>query len=395
LPRSEGLPAHKVVIVGGGAAGVAVASALAERRIPMLWFAGRGQLGAARLPASTITEYRRNTAHAWSHFLGPEIGIDQLVQDASPKNRTRRFHAETAEYESRLRMQPGNFVLKGTLVQGGLTNFWGAEVNVFDPTDMALPDDVWSELRRSYSRVASSTAIMGAPDSAVLAGYPDLISQPALPIPATAQQILDRLASHASGTETPAVHLRRSWLAVRTAASGMGGSCTLCHGCLWGCKEGAIHSAGDQVGRLVATSLIQVETQALVEQIRRSADGFRLTVRSTENAEPSEIRADCVFLAAGTPSSTRLALDCAGLHEQWFPFGHTFGFAFVVLMPAFWAGRLLIPATAWRCCRGSSTIPQGRSGWAERSIRRKGCLMRSSCGSSPSLDPGQSRCGRI
>lgn len=60
-----------------------------------------------------------------------------------------------------------------------------------------------------------------------------------------------------------------------------------------------------------------------------------LTFVSSDNSTRKQIRADKVFLAAGAPVSTRLALDCAGVYDQWFHFGHTLAFAFAVLLPRF------------------------------------------------------------
>jgi hypothetical protein len=87
------------------------------------------------------------------------------------------------------------------------------------------------------------------------------------------------------------------------------------------------------VDRLSSLHGVKVEAGWFVERLRRSEGGFALSLHSAEGGTSRQIRAGRVFLATGAPVSTRLALDCAGLYDRWFAFGHTFSFAFAVLLP--------------------------------------------------------------
>jgi GMC oxidoreductase len=326
---------HEIAVIGGGAAGTSVVNVLVEREMPLVWFPGDRKPTWFGVPGTTVTAYRRTSRNIWPTLVGDGIAIDDLLSPSSPKNRTRGFRVDTAGYGTALKLRPENFVLRGTLAHGGLTNFWGAEVNFFDASDMELPNDIWRELHCSYARIAARVPISGYAEAGLEASeFPELVSQPPLPIPPPAQHLLD-VFGKTSTRGLDGLRLRRSWLAVRTAPSATGGSCTLCNGCLWGCKEGAIYSASHTVDRLSASPGVKFEAGWIIERIDRAQDGFVLTARSNDGISSRKIGARRVFLAAGAPSSTRLALGCAGLYDQWFFFGHTFGFAFAVVMPRF------------------------------------------------------------
>jgi hypothetical protein len=332
----EGIPHHRVAVVGGGAAAIAAVRALVETDTPLVWFCGGVPPTPFDLNFPNISVFRQSQPNAWHDLVGGSIEVDELVQPTSPKTRVKRFRIDTAGFAKFAKLIANGFHLVGTMVQGGLTNFWGAEIQLFDEVDMPLPDEVWRELRFSYHRIADLVPMSGSPN-----GEPNtfegigLISQPPMPVSASVRRILDLcesgLAPGASGYTT----IRPSLLAVRTAGSSDGGVCTLCGGCLWGCKEGAIFSAAHKIGPLSANGCVQFDPGWFVEQIHRSNDHFLLTLRAQESEATKTVRVDRVLLAAGAPVSTRLAFDCAGLYDEWFQFGHTFGFAFAVLIPRF------------------------------------------------------------
>jgi hypothetical protein len=326
----------RVAVVGGGAAAIAAVSALVETETPLLWFCGGSAPTPFDLNFTNISVFRQTHANAWQDLVGDGIEIKELVQPTSPKNRIKRFRADTAGYASSSKLIANDFHLIGTLVQGGLTNFWGAEIQLFDEADMPLPDEAWRELRLSYRRIADLVPISGVLNHGQNAlDWSGLVSHPPMPLPASVRRILAFCESAPTQGECAYTAVRPSLLAVRTARSFDGGACTLCGGCLWGCKEGAIFSAAHKMGSLSANRRVQFDPGWFVEQIRRHNHGFLLTLRAPESQTMKTVRVDRVLLAAGAPVSTRLAFDCAGLYDEWFHFGHTFGFAFAMLVPRF------------------------------------------------------------
>lgn len=330
---SEDFSDDATVVVGGGAAAAAIARVLVERGVPFVWLAGQARPTSFSPRFETMSTFRQRETNLWQELLGDDVALAELLQPSSPKNRVRRFRVDTNGYEHNARLESTQFILKGTLTQGGLTNFWGAEIHVFDEADIAMPDEVWLDLRRSYRRVAAAIPITGIAESKLRApNFAGLISQAPLPLPKVAQRIL---AHYEPGSQpAPAsVRIRQSWLAIRTTPSSLGGSCTRCNGCLWGCKEDAIYSAIHDIDRLSRQDSVKFEPGWIVESIQQSKGGFILSLCAQRSETVRQIRARRVFLAAGAPVSTRLALGCANLYDEWFPFGHTCGFVFAVVVP--------------------------------------------------------------
>lgn len=216
---------HRVALVGGGAAATAAARVLIESNIPFGWFCGGGPPTSFNPIFSNISDFRQTHGGVWNELVGDDLAVDELLQSTSPKNRTHRFRADTAGYTRISALEANGFYLRGALVQGGLTNFWGAEVQLFDETDMPLRADVWRQLQLSYRRIAAWLPITGAPTHVGNGpeGY-QLVSQPMMPHPRAAQHILAACKKERpKGNQSDRVNIRPSLLAVRTVGSAGGG----------------------------------------------------------------------------------------------------------------------------------------------------------------------------
>lgn len=341
---------REVVVIGSGPAGVAAAWPLvrAGHAVRMLEAGGRS---AASAPWA-LADRRAGGQSGIDALLGPELRGLAASADVSPKLRLAADPDGVGSYVRDLGLDAEGATIVGLNVTGGLSTVWGAVSPTFSDADMAgWPIDA-AALAPSYREVAARVGLSGSTDDDLASFHGDgLPVQPALPLSPNAAALLARYRG------SDAFRLGRPRLAVLSQALGDRAACDLDGRCMWGCARRSIYSAADEIPRLEATGLFTLETASEVRRIDRRTDGnLALVFRPDGGREP--LQATQVVLAAGAPSSARLALASLGRTDIR-PLALTPAFTFALLRPQALGEGL--PRRSFGLAQLSFRVPVGSS----------------------------------
>jgi choline dehydrogenase-like flavoprotein len=186
---------------------------------------------------------------------------------------------------------------------GGLASFWGLSSLPFDDADF----DDWpisaQEMRPHYRAVAND---MGLASTSVNSRNfaAELVNRPPPPIALAARRLMSALRA-----ETPVqcgvyrVSAVDAVLALETRAD-HGNYCTGCGECMIGCYRGAMFSPRDCFAKWEATGRI---TRVCGRALRVEPNLGEVDVLRSDGAR-TQLRADLVFVCAGTIASAEIAL---------------------------------------------------------------------------------------
>ncbi|ANL36389.1 MULTISPECIES: FAD-dependent oxidoreductase [Rhizobium] len=309
-------PDADFIIVGSGPAGVSAAFPLiaAGRRVLML---------DAGNDAGWEDESRT------ARVLGSNLESLRADDGSSPKLQTPVARGILERFRRESGIIGDGFTPVASLVRGGLSNIWGAQISYLDAGDVAgWPIDI-ELLQRSYERVSQRIGISTNAD--LIAGAN---SGSVLPLGATAAHILRRheIAKPADGSFRlfPAVN------AILSKARPGRAACDLRGDCLYGCPSGAIYNSRQDLLALQKSPHFR-----LLDNMR--AISLKSNVGWTiGTADGSSFSAPRIILAAGVLGTAALLADLLPIGGEGLRLLNSPTLAIPLLSPA----RLLRSATA-------------------------------------------------
>lgn len=311
------------VIIGSGPAGVSAAWPLVEKGHEVLMLDAGVQTspaGATRRP--DLSRLRQGYPNAWRELLHDDLSALKRMEGQSPKLRTGAGRFSVPEYFDRNCIHTKNFRSIGALSNGGLSNLWGAVVGAFTPDEFATPGASFTQMQRSYKRVAARIGISGVTDddmADVLGdGYP--IQSP-LPLSTTATALLNAYGkdNRRKTQRDYEFRLGRVRNAVLSKDSGQRLGCYQCKACMWGCPGGAIYNSAQEIPALRRHANFRFQGSTLVQKIARVENNFEISFTMDDGETTQTIMAHRVILAAGALASTKIALEALNRFDQDIP----------------------------------------------------------------------------
>lgn len=288
-----------VAVVGSGPAGISAAWPLVEAGLDVLMVDGAEHAALPTPFAGTIGGLRADPAQ-WRHRFGDDLSGSAPEPDVSPKFATPLARALTGGYHPALGLATQGFWAAGSLSQGGLSNVWGAVAETFDDADLAAYPIGAADLAPSYQAVMARIGVSDQPP----------------PIPegerfrSPVQEILRRqarLGGQADFTLKPARN------AILDAPRDGREACNQCGLCLWGCGRRSIYNSAYELPALQQFPNFTYAQHTRVLALSDASGSPTLEVE--QNGARLMLSARCVVLAAGTISTTALALDRLGLAD--------------------------------------------------------------------------------
>ncbi|ANL67867.1 choline dehydrogenase-related protein (plasmid) [Rhizobium phaseoli] len=309
-------PDADFIIVGSGPAGVSAAFPLiaAGRRVLML---------DAGNDAGSEEESRS------ARVLGNNLESLRADDGSSPKLQTPVARGILERFRRESGITGDGFTPVASLVRGGLSNIWGAQISYLDAEDIAAwPIDI-DLLQRSYERVSQR---IGTSTNADLTAGAN--SGPVLPLGAAAAHVLHRheIAKPADGSFRlfPAVN------AILSEARPGRAACDLRGDCLYGCPSGAIYNSRQDLLALQKSPHFRLLDNMRAISLTSNA-GWTIGT-----ADGSSFCAPRIVLAAGVLGTAALLADLLPIGGEGLRLLNSPTLAIPLLSPA----RLLRSATA-------------------------------------------------
>ena len=299
-------PEAQVIVVGSGPAGVSVATPLVEAGLRVVLVDGGRPASKPPLSEPYLSARFADKAQ-WKWSLGEDYYKLRHLDTLSPKMRV-PAHAQAFEQflQANSIKCPGQFVAIGSVARGGLSNAWGCGVARLSREELsAFPVDAHA-MEVSYATVAKRVGLSGACDDD-LADYFGLDAWADPPIEADPLQnhLLTRYSRLKRGA-AGSVQLGRSRVAALSRPRNGRSACDLSGNCLWGCAQGALYSAEQDLRALLSYPNFVYRPGFIVERVGWR-DGLRC-IDGRDHGGPASLTAHKVLLGAGTLATTRLAL---------------------------------------------------------------------------------------
>jgi choline dehydrogenase-like flavoprotein len=214
----------------------------------------------------------------------------------------KRVHGSDFPYRGAGQVETSNVSAYRSGAHGGLGNVWGAAVLPFTERDTSDWDVPRTELDAAMRRVFDYLPLSGAIDDLVDRFPVHARSIGSMPAHEQTQRLLDRLGRRRDELAGRGVIAGRARLAVRAP------DCIGCGQCLFGCPKDAIftpqHVTADLARRPGWVVRHVVDRPGWVD--------VHLDQRRSAPDAPTVVRAERVFLAAGTIETTRILLRSSG-----------------------------------------------------------------------------------
>ena len=324
----------ETLVIGTGAAGVSVASRLAEAGRPVTLIDPGLPVAPPPLPHRPYLQARREDPEQWRWLLDRATPPGQL-SDTSPKFRAPTLAHVFADFPEAQGIATQGFTLLGSLASGGLTAAWGAGASSFSNAEMAGWPVSHDELAPHYRAVARRVGISGAQfdDLTEHTGL-DADGLPGVPLDELGQSLERRWSKARAKLMPQGFHLGRARLAVLTEDRGERQACAGLGLCLWGCPRGSIWSAAQDLARLRRHQAVTHRPGLLAERLLQSGEGWEVAVLDRATNARHVLRARRVVLAAGAIGSARLAMTLSQGPVR-LPLHSTPTAAFALLLPRF------------------------------------------------------------
>jgi choline dehydrogenase-like flavoprotein len=316
--------ADAVIVVGSGPAGVAAASALAERGIAVTVLdAGREIPAPARELIAPLADHEprewpvdaadalRAATHAatrgQAERSGESAGVDAVNRTVKPVFGSLFPYAID---DATLPLAADDAVsIYPSLQRGGLSLAWGAAILPFAQDDLAGWPIALGDLEEHYRAVLRYLPLTGARDT-LAERYP-LYADEVGDVEQTPQMSafladLSRSAGRLQAAGTVAGRARLALWADRCRRVGL---------CLHGCPYGAIWSSAQRLDELVAAGRVSYESGVVVERFEEAGGRLTLHVRGADGQRRESRDAARVLIACGPLASTRILLGSTGRRE--------------------------------------------------------------------------------
>ncbi len=302
-------PTCDVLVIGSGPAGVSATFPLVAAGLRVTMVDG-GALPGVALPHGEFLAERAGDARQSDWMLGPQFeALHHTALALSPKLRVPTLDYVFRGFASANRIEAAGFTPIGSLAAGGLSNAWGCGVARFDAADLGRFPFAPGELETSFEAVARRMGLSGAGADDLRAHFGvDDWADPAVEPDALHRALLDRYAMRRARLLGAGFALGRARVAVLTRARGPArAACSRAGFCLWGCAEGAMYAAGQDLATLGAGPGFTYRPGHVVSHLASDGDGWTM-----DDGAGLPLRARAVVLAAGTLATTAIALRTLG-----------------------------------------------------------------------------------
>ncbi len=330
---------QSVTIIGSGPAGTSAAFPLVEAGINVKMIeAGSVSNTPEYASIPTLCAFRSGFVRTPEYVQKINLrALDESFSSFSPKLRGVSELKKFSNYLSHNSIKTNCFKAIGILDPGGLSNFWGAVVDIFDDEDLACPVLRSKDLLPSYISVAHRIGISGIlerPKS--FNEWAKIPLMAPIPLSPIAQYLHDQYQNH--GPEK--LSLSGVQNAILTEDKESRSACDLGGTCHWGCQRKSIYNSRYDVDRLLQHDNFILHDNTLVTEISCKGTGYELELMIEGNNEPDIITATTVILAAGTIPTSKMVLKLQERYDQSIPLQTTPSFSFALWVPRKFGTRL-------------------------------------------------------
>jgi choline dehydrogenase-like flavoprotein len=203
------------------------------------------------------------------------------------------------------------------LRRGGLSNVWGASCYPLRKEDASAWPISSEDLVPHYARTAELLGLVQGDDDLARAYplYGTRAGAAARNPDSPAEFVLAHWEARRSALARQGFAAGRTRLAVRPEGA-EGDACRRCGLCFYGCSFGAIYSARRTLAQLGGQPGFRYRPGLLILDFREQDGAVHLRARRQATGAIESEAYDALFLAAGTLSSLRIAVDSLGLYHQ-------------------------------------------------------------------------------
>ncbi|MGH8550925.1 MAG: GMC oxidoreductase [Methylococcales bacterium] len=294
------------IVVGSGPAGVACASALLDRGLPVLMLdaaldleveAARHVKALASTACSSWPEESVSVLTSRRRAISGDVPLKYVFGSDYP------YRVPTGAVDI---AQHGARALRSYAV-GGLSQAWGATILPYADDDIADWPVRSAELNPHYE-AAMRLMPLSAEDDDLSRVFPLFTTARASLAPSRqAEQLLNTLARHRDELRQRGITFGRARLAIH--ASGTDRGCRLCGFCLNGCPYGAIYSAAHTLKQLLRRSGFIYRPGVVVQQVTEHTDRVVIVLVDLAAGRSEVIEGCRVFLGCGFLNTTALVMD--------------------------------------------------------------------------------------
>lgn len=301
-----------LIIVGSGPSGISAAYPLLEAGFSVAILDG-GRVADISPPDEPYFDWRFQRNEQWRWAVGTDFFSLKQADAVSPKLRVPGHKYVFDGFCQENRIESRGFATFGSLAQGGLSNSWGCGVSRLSEAEISECPFSSTEISDSYARVASRIGISGRADDdmALFFGLDDW-AQPAISIDSLQGAILAGYQAWRDRKASSEFYLGRSRVAVLSHSLGGRKGCDRSSNCLWGCRNSALYSAGDELEEVKRKfSNLTHLPGFVVDEV--SSGGGKPFVGGRFAGERIGLKGVRVLLAAGTLATSGLVMRALGM----------------------------------------------------------------------------------
>ena len=295
-----------IYVVGSGPAGVACAAALVDAGAEVTVLDVGRRLEHER--ASALARLRHAEPDAWDPDVVRELAGSPFAPGGGARALKLAYGSSFpyAGADTDLAEQRGTDCVQ-SFARGGLSTVWGAAVLPASAADVADWPVGHAELVPHYEAVARVLGVAAGPDDLAEPFPVYAAPRPAPPLSRQAERLAAHMARHRATLAARGYVVGRARLALRLEDDAHGRGCRRVGLCLTGCPYGAIWSADEVLGPLIASGRLHYRSGVKVETVTEERGEATVVARADDGSRQS-ISAERVFVAAGVPSTLAIVL---------------------------------------------------------------------------------------
>ncbi len=304
------------IVVGSGPSGVSAAWPMLEAGMRVVLLDG-GKERQSPVVRGAYHDLRRRDPGQWRVFFGSGLESLRPAGPPSPKFDApgSRFAFEGHAVAEKIEGQ--GFAAIVSLARGGLSNIWGAGIATYGDAELEGFPLAAADLATSYRSVARRIGVTGFSADDLDGGLDgDMPSLEPLRLAENAGRLFARYERRRGAVQALGVRVGRPRTAVLTQPVGERGACTFCDMCVWGCAEGAIYSAAQELPALLAHAGCDYRPGTLARTIAAGPGGWRVAVGDARGEGTGTVTGRRLVLAAGALVTTRLVLELQGRFDE-------------------------------------------------------------------------------
>lgn len=304
-----------IYVVGSGPAGVACASALVKKGLPVRMLDAGLELETER--AQVVQELRSARPENWDL-----ASVDLIKDNMAVRGRnlpTKCIYGSDFPYrdiDKHIPIEAKRADASPSLAKGGFSNVWGAGVSPYVDEDIADWPISVADLATHYEAVLSLMHLSAVKDD--LESVQPLSSAATYALRPSKQAVafIDDLQRSKEGLKACGFSFGYSRLAVRAHATHEGAGCVYCGLCLYGCPYGLIYNSAATLAQLQQRENFNYLKDVIVEKLVEASDNVTIHARSRLTGERLSFAAARVCLASGVVSTTKILLESLEAYDQ-------------------------------------------------------------------------------